>query len=198
MLKQLNTLTRESAYRLARFVRRQFQQEILVVGDSHAAVFNSKVLLWAFPGVFFNVVSVGGAAASAINNPNSKTQAYRIFKDEIANFHGKKVVVMLGEVDTGFVIRYRAKKYGANVADMLVRTVEVYMGFIQGLSERYEVIVVSTALPTIPDGASLGEVVIARKEITASQKARTDLTLAFSSCKQPLPPARLAPCQCGY
>ncbi|MGC2456573.1 MAG: hypothetical protein WA435_01075 [Gallionellaceae bacterium] len=72
------------------------------------------------------------------------------------------------------------KKYGASVADMLVRTVEVYMGFIQELSERYEVIVVSTALPTIVDGASLGEVVNARKEITASQKARTDLTLEFN------------------
>ncbi|MGC2456572.1 MAG: hypothetical protein WA435_01070 [Gallionellaceae bacterium] len=95
--------------RLARFVRRRLQQEILVVGDSHAAVFNSKVFLLQLPGVFFNVVSVGRATASGINNPNSKTQAYRIFKDEIAKFDGKKVVVMLGEVDTSFVIWYRPK-----------------------------------------------------------------------------------------
>ncbi|BAW96820.1 hypothetical protein NIES970_17620 [[Synechococcus] sp. NIES-970] len=78
--------------------------EILILGDSHVAVFDRPKMRVNFPWYFFNVVSVGGATASGLENPNSITQAFSIFKTNLENSKAKIVIVLLGEVDTGFVI----------------------------------------------------------------------------------------------
>ena len=167
-------------YTFARKLQKLLASEtILVLGDSHAEVFNSSYFIKAFPFKYFQVVSVGGATASGLENPRSKTQAYKIFIDAVNKKNYHKIIVMLGEVDTGFVIWYRASKYDQPVDEMYKKTIDTYSKFIKQLSYHAPIIVISTPLPTIDD-KSVGEVAHARKEVKASQKDRTELTLKFN------------------
>jgi hypothetical protein len=162
-------------------VQKPFCEDVLVLGDSHAAVFNHPAMrarLWRYR---LDVISVGGATASGLENPNSKTQAYQKFDGALSTTRAKKVIVMLGEVDTGFVIWYRAAKYGVPVAEALAKTLATYEGFLRSLSARgFTPICISTPLPTIGDGNRWGEVANARSSVTATQRERTALTLEFN------------------
>lgn len=159
-------------------------EEILVLGDSHTPVFNHSAFNKSFPESFFNVVTVIGATASGLENPNTKTQAYPIFKEALKQSSAKKIIVMLGEVDTGFVIWYRAKKYRESVAAMMDRAIASYSKFLQEVAEHHEVVCISTPLPTIKDGNDWGEVANLRREVTATQVERTVLTLQFNRAMQ--------------
>lgn len=86
---------------------------------------------------------------------------------------------MLGEVDTGFVIWYRSKKYDADLNEMFKQAIDNYCHFLNEINSKFKVLVISTPLPTIDD-KSRGEIVKARKEVTATQKERTELTLKFN------------------
>ncbi len=162
-------------------VQRIFFEEVLVLGDSHAAVFGHPLLrrnLWQS---YLNVVSVGAATASGLENPNSKTQAFQKFDRALETTRAKKVIVMLGEVDTGFVIWYRAAKYGVPVGDALAKTLTTYKQFLQKIKARGLLpICVSTPLPTIQDGNDWGEIANQRRSVTATQQERTELTLKFN------------------
>lgn len=154
------------------------KSEILVLGDSHARVFSDPRI--AIPGYWFNVISVGGATISGLKNPNSVTQAQPIFEKAIGRNKGNICITLLGEVDTGFVIWYRAKKHGINVEDILEQTISNYIEFIEKISRDRHVIIIGAPLPTIEDGQDWGEISNARKEVTASQVQRTDLTLELN------------------
>src|SRR4051794_28247820 len=96
------------------------KRNILVLGDSHAVVFRSKYIKAFLPSYKFHVYSVPGATVSGLDNPNSKTNASNIFNEAIQNNSQiNNVIFLLGEVDTGFVIWYRAQKYASKVEDML-------------------------------------------------------------------------------
>jgi len=56
------------------------KKSIMVLGDSHAQIFMFPLFKIFFPLIKFDVCSVGGATASGLENPNSKTQAYKNFK----------------------------------------------------------------------------------------------------------------------
>lgn len=154
--------------------------EILVLGDSHAAVFSDVGFRAQFPLHSFDVVSIGGATASGLENPNSKTQSTPKFLDALKNSRARTVVVLLGEVDTGFVIWYRAEKYRAAVSQMLLNALRSYQDFLTALKGGHRVICLSAPLPTIPDGQEWGEVANARKDVRASQMERTALTIRFN------------------
>jgi len=155
------------------------KKRVLVLGDSHAEVFKDLSFILSFPNLYFDVVAVGGATASGLKNPRSKTKAYAIFKEALNIKRYDKIVLLLGEVDTGFVIWYRAKKYQSSIQEMLDRAVETYTKFIDYSLNFKDVIVISTPLPTIDDN-SKGEVANARRELNSTQKERTDLTLEFN------------------
>jgi len=159
-------------------------REILVLGDSHTVVFSHPLFKERFPNFFFNVVTVIGATASGLENPNSTTKAYPVFRDAVRESAAKLVVVMLGEVDTGFVIWYRAQKYQESVAAMMDQAIASYSGFLAELKMRFEVVCISTPLPTIQDGNDWGDIANARREVTASQTDRTALTLEFNRAMQ--------------
>jgi hypothetical protein len=159
-------------------------REILVLGDSHTPVFNHPLFNEKFPHISFNVLTVIGATASGLENPNSKTQAYPIFREALSKTTAKKVIVMLGEVDTGFVIWYRAQKYRESVAAMRDKAIVSYGNFLSELKAGFEVICVSTPLPTIQDGNDWGDIANARREVTASLRERTALTLVFNDAMQ--------------
>jgi len=161
-------------------MRRWGREEILVVGDSHAEVFEDPMFRQAFPQYYFHCVVVPGATISGLTNPKSKTQAMPIFRKEMERSSARKSIVLLGEVDTGFVIWYRAEKYRLSVDEMFERALENYRNFLGELSERFETVCVSTPLPTIVDDQDWGEVANLRKEIRATQRERTDLTLEFN------------------
>lgn len=162
-------------------VQKRVCKEVLVLGDSHAAIFGHKKIrlrLWRY---HFNVVSVGGATASGLENPNSKTQAFQKFDRALAATRAEKVIVMLGEVDTGFVIWYRADKYDISVQDAFEKTLHTYRQFLRSIKARgLSPICVSTPLPTIQDDNDWGEIANERKAVSASQRQRTELTLAFN------------------
>ena len=159
-------------------------QEILVLGDSHTPIFNHPLFKEKFPNLFFNVLTVIGATASGLENPNSTTKAYPIFRKAVKQSTAKQVIVMLGEVDTGFVIWYRAQKYQESVSAMMNKAIASYSRFLTELKIRFEVVCISTPLPTIQDGNDWGDIANARREVTASQVERTALTLEFNRIMQ--------------
>jgi hypothetical protein len=154
---------------------------VLTLGDSHGAVFRHPTFADRFPAVAWETVVVPGATASGLDNPNdSRTQAYPIFRRALDTTAARRVVVTLGEVDTGFVIWYRAAKHRESVFTMLDRAVAAYADFLAGIVGTFDVLVLSAALPTIPDEVSWGAVANLRREVRSSQRARTALTLEFN------------------
>ena len=156
------------------------QTRVLALGDSHAWVFLHPLFDIRFPKSVFEVCWIAGATASGLENPNSKTQAGPKFEEAIQKFPAQTYLLLLGEVDTGFVIWYRAQKYQASVEDMLTLAVEQYTNFIKRLRVLGKVIVISAPLPTIPDENQCGEVANLRREIKATQRERIQLTLDFN------------------
>ncbi len=156
------------------------KRRILVLGDSHAAVFYHWHFDFSFPHYIFDVCSVGGATVSGLQNPNSKTRAYAIFEKVIQQRPANLYITLLGEVDTGFVIWYRAQKYQTSVDEMLELAIRNYEKLIEKLSKLGMVIVISAPLPTIPDINPCGKVANLRREVKASRRQRTELTLLFN------------------
>ncbi|WP_426203123.1 SGNH/GDSL hydrolase family protein [Pseudomonas sp. TWP3-1] len=156
-------------------------KSVLVLGDSHALVFSSEQMKALFPEQTFEVISVGGATVSGLQNPNSATQAMPQYLAALQSTAAKTVIVMLGEVDTGFVIWYRAQKYGSSVEQMLERAVDNYQKFLMRIAQSFHVICISTPLPTIRDDMQWGDVANLRKEVTTSLRERTRLTIKFNA-----------------
>lgn len=152
------------------------------MGDSHVAVFDHDLFKIAFPFTQFSVTCVHGATASGLENPNSKTQAQEIFaKATRETPQGSKVLLMLGEVDTGFVIWYRAKKYGESIDQMMNLAIDNYVRLIMQVGKHHHPVVISAPLPTIGDGSLIGEVANQRKAVSATQQERTTLTVRFNA-----------------
>lgn len=176
----IKSLRKRTLGRLSKSLKRAFREEILVIGDSHASVFKHRTFRAAFPSAHFNIVAVEGATVSGLQNPNSKTQANQTFLDRVETTSARTVVVQLGEVDTGFVIWYRAEKYHTPVQEMLDKALQNYEDLLLSLADRFRPICISAPLPTIQDDQSWGDVANARREIQATQRQRTQLTLEFN------------------
>jgi hypothetical protein len=155
-------------------------KDILVIGDSHVSVFNSEYMTSKFPKHKFEVISVGGATVSGLINPNATTQAMPQYLKALKTTKADTVIIMLGEVDTGFVIWYRSQKYGTPVNQMLQQAVGNYKNFISDIAKRFKLICISTPLPTIRDNTDWGEVANLRREVKATEAERTALTLTFN------------------
>jgi hypothetical protein len=179
-LSKLNKKLQDTLKPIKYWARRQFLNEILVLGDSHSKVFTHQKIRKAIPRHFFTLRYVPGATVSGFQNPKSKTQALPIFRQAIATSRAKITVVLLGEVDTGFVIWYRANKHQTSVTEMLDQALQNYQDLLTEISQKSSVICVSTVLPTINDGQNLGDVAKLRKSVDATQLQRTQLTLTFN------------------
>lgn len=158
--------------------------EILVLGDSHSRAFN--FIKDRLPDIIFRVGAVGGATASGLANPDANTQARRKYFTWLDKFkHIETVIFHLGEIDCGYVIWWRVQKYAESIEAMFQLAVNAYTDLIEAVLFRDKrVIVMSAPLPTIRDGAPMGEVASARKEVTASLFERTQLTVLFNLCVQ--------------
>jgi hypothetical protein len=139
------------------------------------------------PGYWFRAKVRVGATASGVLNPNSKTQALAAFTAWLHNARPwQQVLLQLGEVDCGFLIWHRAQRHGLSIDEQLAHTLDSYVTFIERVAAMgfRRVIVLSAPLPTISDYQDLpewsGEVANLRRQVTASQVDRTNLTLRFN------------------
>lgn len=155
--------------------------KILVCGDSHTKAFRRTHEHFQF-----DLCEVGGATAQGAVNPNSKTNSLQIFTDRIRYTEQyDKILIMLGEVDCGFVIWVRSKKYDISVDEQLTSSVQNLFTFITNIIEttnyRYsDFIVCGSILPTIKDQTDKRYLGGARSEVEASQKLRTKKTLQYN------------------
>ena len=157
------------------------RKKVLVLGDSHTAIFSHSSLKKFFePKYLLLVQTVGGATISGLSNPNSQTQAMPIFKNSFEAVAPDATIIQLGEVDTGFLLWYQADKYAKSVGDMLTRCIANYTSFIRSYSGKSGTVVLSAPLPTIKDNQDCGDVATARRDVKSSQRERTELTLHFN------------------
>jgi hypothetical protein len=152
------------------------QERVLILGDSHVDVFKQRFSLKEFV-----LCRAGGATASGLENPNVKVKAHDRFLEAVRVERYEKVIICLGEVDTGFVIWCRVEKFGADLIVMLERTVSAYTRFLQKLAGLCgSLIVYSAPLPTIEDGNNWSEAANLRRDIKAIRVERTALTVRFN------------------
>jgi hypothetical protein len=168
------SLVNRIKYRLSR------KNKILVLGDSHTAVFKNAIFTQHYVKYLLKIVVVGGATISGLANPNSTTQALPIFRYIYKIVKPHHVIFQLGEVDTGFVIWYRAEKHQKSINEMLQQCIKNYADLLEEFKTTGKTIVISTPLPTIQDDQDWGDIANARSEILASQRERIVLTQQFN------------------
>jgi hypothetical protein len=161
----------------------RLRNEVVVLGDSHARVFGRQPLR-RLP-VRFEVVSVSGATASGLANPNSASGASSTFTTKLDQIRRRRrppkaIVVVLGEVDCGFVIWWHQQERGTPVDELLDRAITNLASLLVQASACAPAVFVSAPLPTIADQAEFGEYANQRRSIIASQAERTELVLEFN------------------
>ncbi len=159
------------------------QKEIYCLGDSHIRMFAYLQKHHYLRKTSIHCRKVAGASAMGLANPNSKTNALRVFQDYLCKIPKQSTLVfMLGEVDCGFVIWYRAQKYTNPVETQFEQSLENYFQFVQNTEmQGYRNIVLASApLPTILDGQDWGDIANARREVTATLIERTELTRRYN------------------
>ncbi len=153
------------------------------MGDSHLGSFEYIDRKNFFRKTRFRFCIVQGATAMGIPNPASKTQAGPIFNEYLKKVSLEDhILTCMGEVDCGFVIWYRSKKYNEPISKQFSLAMSNYTDFLNRLRQegRRNIIVCSAPLPTIKDGENWGEVASLRNEVKATLRERTDITLAFN------------------
>jgi hypothetical protein len=161
-----------------------YKTKVFVFGDSHTEIFqhlNSQIYNQKF---YFTVCLVGGATAQGLRNPNSKTNAVEIFKKRLLTIKNKKrlLIFSLGEVDTGFIIWFRAEKHNDSVENQMNESLSAYFSFIEWVKSQgfNNMGLLSAPPPTIEDNQEWGTVANQRKEVKASKLERTQLTIRYN------------------
>jgi len=152
------------------------------LGDSHVRIFNHITRLRLLRRTWLEAVPVDGATAMGLVNPNSTTNALMVFRQTIRRLRDDRhVLFMLGEVDCGFVIWYRAERLGVPVEEQLEVSLDNYTSFLQELlpTRRGRLLLAAVPPPTIVDGAP-GPVAKARLDVKASIAERTKLTVRYN------------------
>jgi hypothetical protein len=153
------------------------------LGDSHLRPVEAAIAAGLFAPFQCRSEQVGGATAVGLRHPTSKTQALAVFRERLYPFEPHLIpVFQIGEVDCGFVIWVRSRRYGESVRDQLDASLEAYAGFLREIRDLgyHDLIVTSATLPTICDNQLDGEVALLRAEVKASHRDRTDLTLEYN------------------
>jgi hypothetical protein len=160
----------------------RLRPHLVGIGDSHVGVVQ-KAVDYGYLRAAVSTCLVRGATAQGLHNPNSKTDAMRVFRDRCAQARDWQILVFsLGEVDCGFVIWYRAEKHGVSVGSQVQRSLAGYRDLLaRQLAAGFRTMALSVPLPTIEDGQDWGEIANARREVQASQRDRTELTLDYNA-----------------
>lgn len=155
---------------------------LLAIGDSHVRVVSRAAALPDLRATV-SLCMVPAATAQGLHNPNSRTNALEIFEKRCSKARTwQSLVFLLGEVDCGFVIWYRAEKYAISIESQVQRSLDAYASLLARQVHRgFRTLVLSVPLPTIQDGQAWSKVANARREVTARQVDRTALTLEYNS-----------------
>ena len=107
---------------------KDFCKKILILGDSHAREYFT-VLKDSFS---LEIVWVSGATTQGLVNPNSKTNALNIFENALLRygFISEICLVMLGEVDCGYLIWYRKENHQESLEFQINRSLNNYFDFL--------------------------------------------------------------------
>lgn len=156
---------------------------LLALGDSHldALKFASELGILNVRSSCFSIVP--GATVVGLRNPNSLTDAVNIFRASLLNQPlDSHVIIHLGEVDCGFVIWWRAKKYGESVEKQFQDSIDAYSHFLDEILGKgfVRLCIAGASLPTIRDGVDLSGVANKRAEISVGIKQLTELTLKYN------------------
>lgn len=152
------------------------------LGDSHVSVFRAVNYTNWVRDKRFRTVSVRGATAYGVGNPNSKTNALKVFQHRLKSISpSHQVLFMMGEVDVGFLSWLRAQKKEMNPMLCMEEAFLRYIDFLSTIKKTHSNLVVcSVPLPTISDDKKKGEVADSRSEVKATQRERTEMTLIFN------------------
>lgn len=155
---------------------------ITCIGDSHVWVLDHLAEHGApLEHTELAVTGVGGATAFGLANPNSTTNALEVFRQVVADQDARTVLLMLGEIDCGFLAWLRADRDGTSVEQQLAASFERYHRFVDELAQRAAtVLVVTVPPPTVPDYSTWGGLDNARRRVTASLRERTDATRTYN------------------
>lgn len=152
-------------------------------GDSHVKIM--RRLNWMFPNIStrFRTISVMGATAYGLSNYKSVTSSREIYEKRLNSLPRKhQVLVLLGEIDTNFLIWSLAEKNKLSVEEVLEETVKRYMEFLVYIkSMGKELFVCSSPLPTTDDGIVEPVYLAIRGSVKVSKKDRTAMALEFNS-----------------
>jgi hypothetical protein len=158
-------------------------QVLYCLGDSHTKMFEYLHTLNVLKKTTISCCTIGGATALGLVNPNSKTNALQILRKQISSISRKHhLLFMLGEVDCGFVIWYRAAKYQIPVEVQFEQSLENYQEFVLSTYAKgyHRIILSCVPLPTIYDGQDWGVIANARSEVKATLLQRTELTCRYN------------------
>lgn len=160
------------------------KKNVLVLGDSHIKVFEFINKQYNLK-MFFDAGYVSGATAMGLSNEASLTRALSIFKKKLSRTpKNRRLIIQLGEIDCGFLIWLKMNQRKESLETIKKLSLSNYFSFVKkyildaGFSDVW---IMSTTLPTIEkNGEFEGEISLLRKEVTASQADRTNLTLQYN------------------
>lgn len=162
----------------------KFENQILVLGDSHAELYFKELKKNFYPNIVLKTVM--GATTQGLLNPNSRTNALNKFKESLRDFGNitSHCIILIGEVDCGFVIWYRKKKYKDSIENQLNRSLNNYFQLIEtnllSYYSRQNIIICGVVPPTIKDNTDKKFLNGARAEVDASLLQRTNLTKIYN------------------
>jgi hypothetical protein len=153
-------------------------QHALVLGDSHAAVFRHPS--WRQVPVRFDVHAVGGATLTGLGKVDSASGARKHFDRTVtyaqaSRRHPIAIVMLLGEVDCGFILWRRHERTGTPLDGLVEQAVANYRQFVVASQQLSPVVVLSAPLPTLVDLTNIGDYAGKRRDIKASRAERTAL-----------------------
>ncbi len=161
--------------------------KVLFFGDSHTRCYISQGADLVQEELDFTTCVVDGATAQGAVNPHSKTKAlssYRAVLKKRINEAFDYFGIMLGEVDCGFVIWHRAKKYKKTVSsqiDLAVGNLETFLNEdVEKNFTKKQIVVVGATLPTIQDNADIKVLKGARGSVTANLSQRMNCTFRYN------------------
>lgn len=164
--------------------RRGRRRALHCIGDSHARVFERIAqdpdLL---PDTRIDVVWVLGATALGLANPNSRTDALPRFRQLVRRIpHDETLVVLLGEVDCGYLLWYRAQTRPTSVDAEFERSLVNYQAFLADLLDQgfQQLVVATVPPPTVDDYTRWTGLDNARSTVTASLPERAELTRRYN------------------